>query len=125
MSEDKSPPPEATPACFFLMGDIDESTKGYEICVALENVSGEGSIVGGQELKGVFRIYCANKAARNKLVLEGVDIGDVHVTVYDQNPKIVDDAAKPSEKLIVGHIPLSVATAEIDKVVKKIDRIEV
>ena len=90
-------PPEApgVPACFFLLDAIDSKThKGYHICLALEKVVGDGNIIGGGDLKEVFRIYCRTSQARNKLLLEGVTIGDVHV----------------SEKLIIGDVPLSLST---------------
>ena len=117
-------PPEApgVPACFFLLDAIDSKThKGYHICLALEKVVGDGNIIGGGDLKEVFRIYCRTSEARNKLLLEGVTIGDVHVTISDKNPKIVSDIDRKSEKLIVGDVPLSLATEEIDKVIGGLD----
>ena len=106
------------PACFFLMRDIDRSTTGYQICRSLESVVGDGNIVGGGVIKGTFRIYPKTGKARNLLLQNGVTIGSVHVNIIDKSPNIVNDSNNPAEKLIIGNVPLSLATEEIYKATK-------
>ena len=110
-------PLPSVPACFFMMRDIDRSISGYNICRALESIAGDGNIVGGGVIRGTFRIYPKTTKARNLLMLHGVTIGAVHVNIIDKNPNLVSDTTKPSEKLIIGNIPLSLATEEIHKAI--------
>ena len=113
----ESPLPNV-PACFFMMRDIDRSISGYDICRALESIAGDGNIVGGGVVRGTFRIYTKTTKSRNLLLLHGVTIGAVHVNILDKSPNLVSDPSKPSEKLIIGNIPLSLATEEIHKAIK-------
>ena len=108
----------SVPACFFQMRDIDRSISGFHICRALESVAGDGNIVGGGVIRGTFRIYPKTMKSRNLLLQQGVTIGSVHVNILDKSPNIVKDLENPAEKLIIGNIPLSLATEEIHKAVK-------
>ena len=108
----------SVPACFFLMRDIDRSISGFNICRALESIAGDGNIVGGGVIRGTFRIYPKTIKSRNLLLQHGVTIGSVHVNILDKSPNVVKDQTNPAEKLIIGNIPLSLATEEIHKAVK-------
>ena len=69
-------------------------------------------------IRGTFRIYPKTMKARNLLLQQGVTIGAVHVNIMDKSPNIVKDQSNPAEKLIIGNIPLSLATEEIHKAIK-------
>lgn len=87
-----------------------------EICLAAERVAGRDSIVGAQDIKGLWRIYPATKEARNTLLIKGMVIRDVSVELSDTNPYSIrdDGIEKPSTKVYIDGIPISVANSEIE-----------
>ncbi|KAL8625357.1 hypothetical protein ACOMHN_044500 [Nucella lapillus] len=112
---------------FLKQKDIPEAEKNrpsvLDICLAGERVAGRGSIFGAQEIRGLWRIYPALSTARNDLLIKGIRIRDTVLQVSGENPFILKDgtgAEKPSTKVWVDHIPLSVADTEIEHALKKI-----
>ena len=87
-----------------------------ELCIAAERVSGRGSVIGAQDIKGLWRIYPATKEARNELLIKGIIVRDVSVTLHETNPfSIRDDGVeRPSTKVFIDGIPISVADSEIE-----------
>ena len=90
---------------------------GLEICVAAEREAGRGAVVGCQEVRGLFRIYCGTESARNKLLTQGIVIRDCSFQLSNQNPFILSGGSeneRPTTKLTIADIPLSVANSEIE-----------
>ena len=89
---------------------------GLDVIYALERVSGRGTIEGAQRIKNVFRIYCKNKTASNKLCTEGFIFNGHQVSLYTHNPFSMSDQSSETVKIIIGGVPLSVANDEFLKV---------
>ena len=89
---------------------------GLDIIYALERVSGRGTIEGAQRIKNIFRIYCKNKTASNKLCTEGFTFNGHQVSLYSHNPFSVSDQSSETVKITIGGVPLSVANDEFLKV---------
>ena len=88
-----------------------------EICLSGERVSGQGTVVGAQEIHGLWRIYPTTTAARNELLIRGLKLRNVTVKVCADNPFSLRDGAgneKPSTKVFIGNVPISVADSEIE-----------
>jgi len=93
-----------------------------EVCLAAERTSGSGSVLGAQEIHGLWRIYPATKAARTQLLIEGVTLRQTSLSLFDNNPFILKDSSgeeKPSTKLWIDDIPISSADSEIELALKK------
>ena len=67
----------------------ENSVSDLDICLAAERVCGKESIYGTQLIKGLWRIYPLNRAARNKLLIEGMVINGCTVSLHDKNPLIL------------------------------------
>lgn len=111
-----SPSTSMVPACFLFAKDIHRETSGLSICQECEKVTGPGGIVGAQRFRGLWRIYPKTKEARETLLLHGVCIDRTLVSVLGNNPFIVG-GAKDTVKIIIGKIPLSVSSSEIEKAI--------
>lgn len=87
-----------------------------ELCLAAERVAGRDSIVGAQDIKGLWRIYPATKEARSTLLIKGMVMRDVSVQLCETNPFSIraDGIEKPSTKVYIDGIPISVADSEIE-----------
>ena len=106
---------------FLKQKDIPNSVNDHptvlELCVAAEKVSGQDSIVGAQNIRGLWRIYPATKAARQTLLVQGIKVRNVVLQVANTNPFILRNDTgeeKPSTKVWVDDIPISVADSEIE-----------
>ena len=113
------------PACFFFADSVSRTISGFNVCKACEEVTGPGGIKGGQKLFGLWRIYCSTSEARKKLIMKGVTIDKQFVSVIGTNPFIVKDSERPSVKLIIGNIPLSVSNEEIEKGLRQVEGVDI
>jgi len=115
------------PPVFLKLRDIPDSTTNrpsvLEMCLAAEKVSGRGSIVGAQDIRGLWRIYPANKEARATLLVKGIVVRDTTLQVAGSNPFVLHDNTgeeKPTTKVWVDSIPISVANSEVEHALKKV-----
>lgn len=91
--------------------------EALELCLAAERVSGRETIMGAQEIRGLWRIYPTNRTARTKLLIEGMAVRGHTVTLYDKNPFVLrgqGGAEAPATKLFISNLPLSVSDADIE-----------
>lgn len=87
-----------------------------EICLAAEKSSGRGTILGAQAVRGLWRIFPATEQVRVDLLVKGLKLRDVCLRPSDINPYILKDNTgeeKPSTKLWIDELPISVADSEI------------
>ena len=88
-----------------------------ELCVAAERTTGQGGVVGSQVIGGLWRLYPANAEARSNLLVRGLRIRGVSLQVSGVNPFILrgdSGEEKPSTKVWVDGVPISVANSEIE-----------
>lgn len=119
---------QGVPAVFIRNSQIPKANEKLptclEVCCALERSLGQGTIIGAQQIRGLWRIYPASTTARNKLLMEGFSIRQVSLNVSSQNPFVLRDSntgeEKPSTKLWIDDIPISVADSEIEFSLKKL-----
>ena len=108
--------PINVPACFVFADQVPKETTGLQMALACDK-STPGGIYGTQKIKGLWRIYTWSREARDQLLIKGITINRIHVAVFDTNPNIVDNSTE-TVKLIIGNVPMSVANAEIEKILK-------
>ena len=108
--------PINVPACFVFADQVPKETTGLQMALACDK-SIPGGIYGTQKIKGLWRIYTWSREARDQLLIKGITINRIHVAVFDTNPNIVDNSTE-TVKLIIGNVPMSVANAEIEKILK-------
>ena len=92
-----------------------------EICLAAEKVSGTETILGAQEIRGLWRVYPLTRTARNKLLIDNLTLRQKTVQVYDNNPFIVRGGSGeevPVTQVWVSDIPISVDGKDIDSISK-------
>ena len=91
------PPIKGLSILFLKVSDVAPPTNkdqyidinGLDIIYAMERVSGRGTIIEcAQRIKNVFRMYCKNKMATNKLSTEGFIFNGHQVSLYTQNPSL-------------------------------------
>ena len=88
-----------------------------EMCIAAEEASGRDSIVGAQEIRGLWRIYPGSKEARTTLLIQGIKVRQTTLQVSETNPFVIrgdSGEEKPSTKVLIDDIPISVADTEIE-----------
>ena len=113
---------------FFKARDVPFSGESHtttvlDVCLAAERVSGHGSVVGSQQIGGLWRVYPATREARSQLLIEGIRLRGTVVQMSNSNPFVLRDETgeeKPSTKLFVDNIPISVADTEIEHSLRKI-----
>ena len=96
---------------------------GLELCLAAEQSAGRGTIVGAQDIRGLWRIYPATAQARNELLVKGIVVRECSLQLSNTNPFILREGSgeeKLTTKLFVSDIPLSVANSEIEHGLSKI-----
>lgn len=93
----------------------------YELSVATSKVVNDIQCI--QKDRGLWRVYVKSSNSRSKLLQEGFDIRNRHISVYDTNP-FSAGTNEPSEqvlKITVKGVPLSVDDDEIMKMLKQFD----
>ena len=87
-----------------------------EICVAAEKVNGTETILGAQEIRGLWRVYPLTRTARNKLLVDNLTLKQITVQVHDNNPFIVRGGSAeevPVTKVWISDILISVDGKDI------------
>ena len=116
------------PVFLLCLPPISNSNDRYEIlenliCLAAERMRGSETIVGAQDIGGMWRVYPLSRQARNQLLSEGVCLRGHKVQAYDQNPFILsgqNDVAIPSTKLWLSDIPLSCANVDTESALSRL-----
>lgn len=91
--------------------------------MAAERTSGQGSILGAQDIRSLWRIYPATKQARTELLIKAMSVRGFLVQVSDVNPFVLRENTgeeKPATKLWISDLPLSVANSEIEHSLTKL-----
>ena len=97
----------------------DEHSSTLEICTAAERVSGRDTIIGAQQIRGLWRIYPQTDEARQALLAEGIVLRSVRLEVCRTNPFIVQGNENYT-RLWVSNVPISVADSEIENALSRI-----
>ena len=112
---------------FLRQRDIPDSANTrptvLEMCLAAERVAGHGSILGAQDIRGLWRIYPSTKEARAELLVKGMRVRETVLQVSNTNPFILRDDTgeeKPTTKVWIDNVPISVANSEIEHSLTKI-----
>ena len=112
---------------FVLRRDIPQGYENrptvLEVCVAAENTSGRGTILGSQPIGGLWRIYPNSREARNALLLQDLTMRQVKVKVTGTNPYLFKDdrgVEVPTTKVWIDEIPISVSNKEIELSLKRL-----
>ena len=94
-----------------------------EVCLEAEREMGQGTMLGAQAIRGLWRIYPVMSEARSQLLVRGIRIRKTLVQSSSTNPFILRDDTgeeKPATKVWVDNIPVSVADSEIEEVLVKV-----
>lgn len=94
-----------------------------EVCLAAEKVSGSETVLGAQEIRGLWRVYPLTRAARSALLIEGIALRQHTVQVHDKNPFILrgqDGVEVPATKLWLSDIPISIASEDIESALNRL-----
>ena len=93
-----------------------------EICLAAEKTSGVETILGAQDIRGLWRIYPLTRHARNSLLINGITIRGVSLQVHDKNPFVLkpDSNETPATKVWISDIPISCASEDIENALGRV-----
>jgi len=96
---------------YFKAKDVPDRLNTLEICLEAEKVAGEGDIDGAQLIKGLWRIYVKNEAARATLLTEKLCLRNVTVELYSSNPYL---RSEPEGHYVEIHeVPISYQHADV------------
>ena len=100
-----------------------------EICDSCEKKSGFGSILGAQRLGALWRIYPNTNDAREKLLVEGFSLRNIHITLRDTNPFVIttpkggrvkdkygQEKELNSTRVVIGGLPISSSNKDIEDI---------
>ena len=103
----------------------------YDMCSACEDISGRDTMAGAQDIRGLWRIYPKTNEARQTLLMQGIELRGVKLSLYNDNPYSVRthinrngvrySYERPTTKLWISDLPLSVADSEIEIALGKLD----
>ena len=100
---------------FFKNSDLlerEDEVSVYEVCLAAERVSGDSTIDGAQRIRNLWRIYPLDQKARQKLLIKGLALRSQQIDLIDANPYL-HTRDKPTTKVFISDVPLSVANSDI------------
>ncbi len=90
----------------------------YTVCRAVEKSLGPQSVLGAQNIRGMWRIYLKQPSLKVELLVKGeLKLREAKVTLYEQNPYVTKMKlpTTPREKVTIKDLPLSVSNEEIVK----------
>ena len=93
-----------------------------KICLAADRETGQGTVLGAQDFRGLWRVYSATAEARSQLLLKGLRIRKTLIQPSSTNPFLFRDDTgeeKPATKVWVDNIPISVADPTIEEALVK------
>ena len=107
-----------------LQGQITSDSKrisDYDISIATGKIVPDIQCI--QKDRDLWRVYVKSTEGRSKLLREGFDIRNRHISVYDTNPYSagLDSPNERVLKITVKGIPLSVDDGEIVKMLEQFD----
>lgn len=72
--------------------------------------------------RDLWRIYLTTKEGRDKLLLQGIDVDDQHISVYDSNPYSTGLEAPDDKslKITICGVPLSVDDSAVFEMLSKL-----
>ena len=88
-----------------------------EICAAAERATGPGSFHGAQQIHGLWRLYPKTREARVEILIKGIRLRETSLQVQNTNPFVLrarTGEEKPTTKVYIDNIPISVADTEIE-----------
>ena len=89
--------------------------KALNLCYAIEDTSGEGTLDCLQRKGDLYRISVLTQTAREDLLIHGIIFNGCNVQLLSHNPFSVSDQATPSTKIVIGGVPISVADSEFER----------
>ena len=94
-----------------------------EMCLAAERETGQGTVLGAPDIRGLWRVYPATAEIRSQLLVKGIRIRNTLIQPSRTNPfSLRDDTGeeKPATKVWVDNVPVSVADSAIEEALVKV-----
>ena len=87
-----------------------------EMCLVAERLSGSETVLGAQDIRGLWKIYPLTSQAHAQLLTDGLPLQGHSVRVYDKNSSTLSgqDTETPVTKLRILDIPISCADADLE-----------
>ena len=109
----------------------DEHVSCYDMCRAAEKVSGDDTMTGAQDIRGLWRLYPRTSEARQTLLMQGIELRGVRLELLSENPYSIRTIVhrngvrygyeRPTTRLWISDLPISVADSEIELSLSKIN----
>jgi len=89
----------------------------YELCSEVAKQIGSENLIGGQRIKGLWRIYIKTEVSRLKLITERLTFKNITVDVYSENPfrARLNSPDEKVTKITVKDIPLSRGNSSLER----------
>lgn len=102
---------------FVKVRDISHPQSEFDMCMAVAAQVGHSNVLGGQKIRGLWRIYLTELDARVKLITEQLSINNQTVHVYGDNPfrAGLDSPDDSVTKITVKDLPISYGHDEIKR----------
>ena len=102
---------------FLQHKDIPASDRIRSLDISLEvsKAIGRENVLGSQNVRGIWRLYCKSREKRLELLTKGMALHGKTLPIYEQNPRVtnVDDPSLRVEKVTIKDLPLSISNDEV------------
>ena len=91
------------------------SLRPYDICIAASETIGRENILGAQNVRGIWRLYCKSREKRLELLVKGISMRGKKLPMFEKNPRATNnmDPNMRVEKITIKDLPLSISNQEI------------
>lgn len=95
----------------------------FDICMAASDSVGRDSILGAQNVRGIWRIYCRSREKRLEMLVKGLSLRGRKVPLFEKNPRATNnsDPNQKVEKITIKDLPLSISNEEVLHYIKQIE----
>jgi len=100
----------------FIKGrDLATKTSEFDVCTAVAKQIGHNNVLGGQRIRGLWRIYLTDSEARKILITNQLSFQGHQVHVYDENPFRAGLSGPEDDvtKITVKDLPISYGHDEV------------
>lgn len=113
---------------FFKNNDVIVGEKGknltdYEVALCAARVVGRSMVECAQKIRGLWRIYVKEEAARTDILAQGLTIRSQHISLFQTNPYHThpDDPKAKTVRITVKDLPISFSNDEVLVLMRKLN----
>ena len=97
-----------------IPGQSQLKLRPYDICMEASKVIGKESVLGAQNVRGTWRLFCKSREKRLELLVKGISLRGKSVSLFEKNPRSTqDDPSQMVEKITIKDLAITVSNDEV------------